>query len=333
MCDAREAARAFEQSCICKSRNNCRRCARRSTGRWGCFSETLAAAILRAVRRCPHSQKSPDAADEHKHPFICACVDQEKFCRTETVRTTPDCLLQANVQVEDRGKKIAMLLGVGTAIDCRRRRSAAPAESGMELAPAQDSGAPSGAGAGASQRGDAGNRDGGAAATGGSQGGRATRPSGDGSARVRAIPIERAAPPFVSVPAALAWFRPRRCPPGDRRAGAASGRRSRRDPAQAGARLCYSKPSTTVIRKKRYVHYREPSSTVVIKKRRPAVAVEGSLDAHHRARPDVHDGAQHRRDGEESGAASAFQRALLRRGDTVARARSEVARKQPPAAP
>ena len=37
----------------------------------------------------------------------------------------------------------------------------------------------------------------------------------------------------------------------------------------------YSEPSTTAIRKKRYVHYREPSSTVVIKKRRPAVAVEG----------------------------------------------------------
>ena len=33
----------------------------------------------------------------------------------------------------------------------------------------------------------------------------------------------------------------------------------------------YSEPSTTVIRKKRYVHYR----TVAIKKRRPAVAVEG----------------------------------------------------------
>jgi hypothetical protein len=37
----------------------------------------------------------------------------------------------------------------------------------------------------------------------------------------------------------------------------------------------YHGPSTTVIKKKRYVHYREPSRAVVIKKRRPAVAVEG----------------------------------------------------------
>ena len=37
----------------------------------------------------------------------------------------------------------------------------------------------------------------------------------------------------------------------------------------------YSGPSTTVIKKKRYVHYREPSHAVIIKKRWPAIAVEG----------------------------------------------------------
>ena len=41
--------------------------------------------------------------------------------------------------------------------------------------------------------------------------------------------------------------------------------------------VVYSGPSTTVIKKKRYVHYREPSHAVIIKKRRPAIAVRVAL--------------------------------------------------------
>jgi hypothetical protein len=130
-------------------------------------------------------------------------------------------LLQANVQLEDQMRVLAILLGVGTAVGIAAGVSPAPAASSIQLAQAQDSAAPSGAGAGASQRGSAGNREGGnreggAAATGGSQErGAATRPSGDPSATTRSetkrtshtTVRERAGGTRVSVTAVLAgWW-------------------------------------------------------------------------------------------------------------------------------
>ena len=81
---------------------------------------------------------------------------------------------------------LAVLFGVGTAVGIAASVSAAPNESSVQLAQAQDAGTQSGAGAGASQRGNTGNRQGGATVTGGSQErGAATRQSGDSSATVR----------------------------------------------------------------------------------------------------------------------------------------------------
>ena len=170
---------------------------------------------------------------------------------------------------------LAVLFGVGTAMGIAAGVSAAPNESRIQLVQAQDAGTQSGAGAGAGQRGSAGNREGGAAARGGSQQrGAETRQPGDGSATVRSEATrtsrttvrERAGGTRVSVQGGTRRVVGARAATGD---DAVVIRRKR------ARGYVYSGPSTTVIRKKRYVHYREPSSAVIIKKRRPAVAVEG----------------------------------------------------------
>ena len=82
-------------------------------------------------------------------------------------------------------RALAILFGVGTAVGIVAGVSAAPVES-LQLAQAQQSGAQSGTGTGASQRGSAGTREGGAAAAGASQErGAAARQSGDGSTTAR----------------------------------------------------------------------------------------------------------------------------------------------------
>jgi hypothetical protein len=82
-------------------------------------------------------------------------------------------------------KVLAMLFGVGTAVGIVAGVSAASAERGIQLAQARDSGAQSG-GTGASERGSAGTREGGAAASGASQErGALTRQSGDRSTTAR----------------------------------------------------------------------------------------------------------------------------------------------------
>ena len=95
-------------------------------------------------------------------------------------------LLQVTVQQEDEMRVLAILFGVRTAVSIVAGVSAAPAQSGIQRAQAQDSGALSEAGASASQRGSAGNREGGAAASGSSpERGAGVRQSRDGSATVR----------------------------------------------------------------------------------------------------------------------------------------------------
>ena len=78
-------------------------------------------------------------------------------------------MLEVAVQQEDQMRVLSVLFGVGTAVGIAASVSAAPNESSVQLAQAQDAGTQSGAGAGASQRGNTGNRQGGATVTGGSQ--------------------------------------------------------------------------------------------------------------------------------------------------------------------
>src|SRR4051794_33480385 len=95
-----------------------------------------------------------------------------------------DCSAGVNVQQEVQMKLLAILFGVGTAVSVVAGVSAVSAESGIRLAQAQ--GAQAGAGPGATQRGNAGAREGDAAASGASQErGAATRESGDGSSTAR----------------------------------------------------------------------------------------------------------------------------------------------------
>src|SRR4051794_23551783 len=83
-------------------------------------------------------------------------------------------------------KVLTILFGVGTAVGLAAGVSSAPAKSGIQVSQAQNSGAQTGTATGASQRGSAGTREGGAAAPGASQErGTATRQSGDGSATAR----------------------------------------------------------------------------------------------------------------------------------------------------
>ena len=66
-------------------------------------------------------------------------------------------------------RALAVLFGVGTAVGIAASVSAAPNESSVQLAQAQNASTQSGVGAGASQRGNTGNRQGGTTVTGGSQ--------------------------------------------------------------------------------------------------------------------------------------------------------------------
>ena len=129
-----------------------------------------------------------DVDDEDKRPFICAIFTGENLSALKPGEQRRVVLLEVTVQQEDQMRVLAVLFGVGTAVGIAASVSAAPNESSIQLAQAQDAGTQSGAGtgAGASQRGGTGNRQGGAEATGGSQErGAATRQSGDGSATVR----------------------------------------------------------------------------------------------------------------------------------------------------
>ena len=67
-------------------------------------------------------------------------------------------------------RPLTLILGAAAAIGIAAAVSAEPATDRIQLAQAQDSGAQSGAGTGASQRGNTGNREGGASTTRGSEG-------------------------------------------------------------------------------------------------------------------------------------------------------------------
>ena len=215
-----------------------------------------------------------DAGDEDKRAFICTIFTGKSLSALKPCEQRRVVLLEVTVQQEDQMRVLAVLFGVGTAVGIAASVSAAPNESSIQLAQAQDAGTQSGAGA--SQRGSTGNRQGGATVTGGSQErGAATRQSGDGSATVRSETTrtsrtttvrERAGSTRVSVHGGTRRVVGVRATTGD---DAVVIRRKR------ARGYVYSGPSTTVIRKKRYVHYREPSSAVIINKRRPTVAVEG----------------------------------------------------------
>jgi hypothetical protein len=214
-----------------------------------------------------------DVEDEDKRAFICAIFTGKSFFALKPCEQRRVVLLEVTVQQEDQIRVLAVLFGVGTAVGIAASVSAAPNESSVQLAQAQDASTQSGAGA--SQRGNTGNRQGGTTVTGGSQErGAATRQSGDSSATVRSETTrtsrttvrERAGGTRVSVHGGTRRVVGVRATTGD---DAVVIRRKR------ARGHVYSGPSTTVIRKKRYVHYREPSSAVIIKKRRPAVAVEG----------------------------------------------------------
>ena len=216
-----------------------------------------------------------DVDDEDKRAFICAIFTGKSFFALKPCEQRRVVLLEVTVQQEDQMKVLAVLFGMGTAVGIAASVSAAPNESSVQLAQAQNASTQSGVGAGASQRGNTGNRQGGATVTGGSQErGAATRQSGDSSATVRSETTrtnrttvrERAGGTRVSVHGGTRRVVGVRATTGD---DAVVIRRKR------ARGHVYSGPSTTVIRKKRYVHYREPSSAVIIKKRRPAVAVEG----------------------------------------------------------
>ena len=155
-----------------------------------------------------HSQKSRMQRTNINIHSSARVLIRKSFAAVKPCEQHRIVLLQANVQLEDQMRVLAILLGVGTAVGIAAGVSPAPAASSIQLAQAQDSGAPSGAGAGASQRGSAGNREGGNAKAAPRP--RAVRRS---AARRRARPAiarpqrgvrpkARAVPPFVSVPAA-----------------------------------------------------------------------------------------------------------------------------------
>ena len=139
-------------------------------------------AILRVAVQRSHVPIM-DVDDEDKRPFICAIFTGENLSALKPGEQRRVVLLEVTVQQEDQMRVLAVLFGVGTAVGIAASVSAASNESSIQLAQAQDAGTQSGAGAGASQRGNTGNRQGGATVTGGSQErGAATRQSGDSSA-------------------------------------------------------------------------------------------------------------------------------------------------------
>jgi hypothetical protein len=163
---------------------------------------------------------------------------------------------------------LAILFGVGTAVGIVAGVSAAPVESGKQLAQAQDSGAQSGMGTGASQRGSAGSREGGAAASGASQErGAGTRQSGDGSTTARS----------ETTRASRTTVRERA---GDTRVSVHGGTRR-----VVGVRATTG-DDAIVIRRKRargYV-YNGPSTTVIRKKRTRNTIRYGNCSGYHRRR-------------------------------------------------
>ena len=159
-----------------------------------------------------HSQKSRMQRTNINIHSSARVLIRKSFAAVKPCEQHRIVLLQANVQLEDQMRVLAILLGVGTAVGIAAGVSPAPAASSIQLAQAQDSGAPSGAGAGASQRGSAGNREGGNR-EGGREGAPRPRAVRRSAARRRARPAiarpqrgvrpkARAVPPFVSVPAA-----------------------------------------------------------------------------------------------------------------------------------
>ena len=161
-------------------------------------------AILRVAVQRSHVPIM-DVDDEDKRPFICAIFTGENFSALKPGEQRRVVLLEVTVQQEDQMRVLAVLFGVGTAVGIAASVSAAPNESSIQLAQAQDAGTQSGAvpvpasavvpvTAKAAPRSRAVRRS------------AARRRGSPAMARRRcgARPLVRVAPPFVSVPGARA---------------------------------------------------------------------------------------------------------------------------------
>ena len=228
----------------------------------------------------PHSQKITEAAEEPKQPFISRVLLRKSFAALKPCEQHRIVLLQANVQLEDQMRVLAILLGVGTAVgiaagvsprlllaaSSSRRRRISPRR--REPVQAQASAAALVTAKGNPRRW----RRGHWRFAGARRGDAPVRRSLGHDAKLTKRTSHTAL--FVSVSAARGspFTAAARRVVGVRAAAGDDAVVIRRKRARTHV---YSEPSMMVTRKKRYVHYREPSSTVVIKKRRPAVAVEG----------------------------------------------------------
>jgi hypothetical protein len=174
-------------------------------------------------------------------------------------------------------KILTLILGATAAAGIAGAVSANPVPDRIQLAQAQDSAPQSGSGLGASPRNSTGNRESGAAATRGSEGSGATaRESAGGRTTVRngtqttsrTVVRERSGGTRVSVHGRS------RAAVGVRTVASDDAVVIRRKKAR---RYIYSEPTTTVIRKKRYVSYSHPSTAVIVKKRRAGIAVDSGV--------------------------------------------------------
>ena len=204
---------------------------------------------------------------------------QKSFCRTrKPCGPWRICSSRSwrRIDQEEQMRPIAIVLGAAAVIGFAASGSAEPGQDRIQLAQSQESGAQTGAAAGAKERGGAANRDNsGAATTRSSQGGGAAAGAASSGERTT-VRQETQGTNRTSVRTRSEGARV------SVRGGSrtAVGRSVARDDAviikrKKAGRYVYSEPSTTVVRKKkRYVHYSEPSRTVVIKKRRPGVAID-----------------------------------------------------------
>src|SRR5213078_2492412 len=168
---------------------------------------------------------------------------------------------------------LAVMFGAAAVLAVAAPVAADPGTGRLQLAQTQDSGSQSGSSTGArqqgssgtSQQGSSGQRDSGSAASGGSSGG--------GSAAINQTQgTSRTTVRERSGGARMAVRSGSRTAVGVRHAGASDDVIIHRKKAR---RYVYHEPSTTVVRKKRFVRFHEPSN-VVIHKRRAGVAVGGA---------------------------------------------------------
>jgi len=175
-------------------------------------------------------------------------------------------------------RSLTFILGAAAAIGMAAAISAAPAQDRVQLAQAQPSGTQSDTGAGANQRGNAGNRQGGGATGQTSQGGKASggKASGGDRASVRTEGTSRTSVREHSEGSRVSVHG------GRSHVGV---RTAERDDAvvvkrKKALRYVYDEPALVIKKKRHYVSHGEPSHTVVTKERRGGVAVSGGVSTH-----------------------------------------------------